>query len=160
MRKMHQATRRRGRYFGGSLAVALLAVISWQASAFASSSHASAASKTSSKAALAGQSDCHAVKRGGTLNYGVDQDVISFDAANTQDNGSLWADLNIYDQLVRLSPDGSKLVPDLAQSWDVKQGGRVIVFHLRKNAKFYDGTPVTSDRKSTRLNSSHMSSSY
>lgn len=143
MRKMHQATRRRSRYFGGSLAVALLAVISWQASAFASSSHASAASKTSSKAALAGQSDCHAVKRGGTFNYGVDQDVISFDAANTQDNGSLWADLNIYDQLVRLNPSGTKVGPDLATSWTIKKGGRVYVFHLRHNARFYDGTPVT-----------------
>jgi peptide/nickel transport system substrate-binding protein len=70
--------------------------------------------------------------------------VISFDAANTQDNGSLWADMNIYDQLVRLNPDGSKIVPDLATSWDVKQGGKVIVFHLRHNARFYDGTPVTS----------------
>jgi peptide/nickel transport system substrate-binding protein len=97
-----------------------------------------------SRGQAASTAACSSVKRGGTLNYGTSQDVISFDAANTQDNGSLWADMNIYDQLVRLSPDGSKLVPDLAQSWDVKQGGRVIVFHLRKNAKFYDGTPVTS----------------
>ncbi len=85
-----------------------------------------------------------AIHRGGTLVFGIDQDVVSWDAANTNDNGSLWADMNIYDQLVRLTPDAKRLEPDLAQSWDVLDGGRVIIFHLRHNARFYDGTPVTS----------------
>lgn len=84
-----------------------------------------------------------AVQRGGTLVMGVDQDVVSFDPSQTQDNESLWVDLNIYDQLVRLTPDATKLAPDLAQSWDIQDGGRVIVFHLRHDARFYDGTPVT-----------------
>src|SRR5690242_8406234 len=56
-------------------------------------------SKALTKAANAGGTGCKNVKRGGTLNFGVDQDVISFDAHNTQDNGSLWADMNVYDQL-------------------------------------------------------------
>ena len=83
------------------------------------------------------------IHRGGTLTMGVDQDVVSFDPSQTQDNESLWVDLNIYDQLVRLTPDAKKLEPDLAQSWDVLNGGRVIIFHLRHNARFFDGTPVT-----------------
>jgi peptide/nickel transport system substrate-binding protein len=83
------------------------------------------------------------VKRGGTFTYGVDQSVVSFDSVNTQDNGSLWADMNIFDQLVRLNPSATKLEPDLAQSWTVQQGGRVMIFHLRHNARFSDGTPVT-----------------
>ncbi len=86
---------------------------------------------------------CQSIKRGGTFTYGVDQDVISFDAANTQDNGSLWADLNIYDQLVRLTPDASRVAPDLAQSWNIQNGGRVFIFHLRHDARFYNGDPVT-----------------
>ena len=131
---------RRGSLLTGVLAVSILALfVALQAST--ASGKRAPAKVSGASSALA---DCSAVKRGGTLLYGVDQDVISFDAANTQDNGSLWADMNIYDQLVRLNPDGSKIVPDLATSWDVKQGGRVIVFHLRHNARFYDGTPVTS----------------
>src|SRR5579863_3597500 len=86
-----------------------------------------------------------AIHRGGTLVFGVDQDVVSWDGAATSDNGSLWADLNIYDQLIRLTPDAKGLEPDLAQSWDVLNGGSVIVFHLRHNARFYDGTPVTAE---------------
>lgn len=143
MRQVRLTVGRRGMRLGSLLTVVLAGLVALQAST---------ASGTQGTAPLAGNhsitrsatSACSAVKRGGTLNYGVDQDVISFDAANTQDNGSLWADMNIYDQLVRLNPDGSKIVPDLASSWDIKQGGRVIVFHLRHNARFYDGTPVTS----------------
>ena len=85
------------------------------------------------------------IHRGGTLVFGVDQDVVSWDGAATSDNGSLWADLNIYDQLIRLTPDAKGLEPDLAQSWDVQDGGRVIVFHLRHNARFSDGTAVTAE---------------
>ena len=98
-----------------------------------------------SKAAAAGAGDCSKVTAGGTLRFGVDQDVISFDAHSTQDNGSLWADMNVYDQLVELSPDAKKVVPGLAKSWDVQQDGKVYLFHLRPEAKFSDGTPVTAD---------------
>lgn len=86
---------------------------------------------------------CQSVHQGGTFLFGVDQDVTSFDPSMTQDNGSLWADLNIYDQLVRLSPDAKRLVPDLAESWNILDKGRMYVFHLRHDARFYDGTPVT-----------------
>ncbi len=144
MRQVRLTAGRRRSHFGGVLAVSILAaVVALQASA-ASGKGTAPARASAVPAALNAASDCSSVKRGGTLVYGVDQDVISFDAANTQDNGSLWADMNIYDQLVRLNPDGTKLEPDLATSWDVKQGGRVIVFHLRHNARFYDGTPLTS----------------
>ena len=35
------------------------------------------------------------------------------------------------------------VVPDLAESWDVSEGGRVYTFHLRPDAVFHDGKPVT-----------------
>ena len=35
------------------------------------------------------------------------------------------------------------IVPDLAERWDVSDDGRVYVFHLRQDAKFHDGSPVT-----------------
>ena len=125
---------------GGVVAVSLLVVVCWQAVASAGNTRVGASASSSAVRTSGG---CQGVKRGGTFTYGVDQDVTSFDAANTQDNGSLWADMNIYDQLVRLNPAGTKVVPDLASSWQVKQGGKVIVFHLRHDARFYDGTPVT-----------------
>jgi peptide/nickel transport system substrate-binding protein len=85
---------------------------------------------------------CKNVKTGGSLSIGVSQDVVSFDPPYTQDNGSLWADMNVYDQLVRLTPDASKLVPDLATSWNISNGGKTYVFHLRP-ARFANGNPLT-----------------
>ncbi|RJO64055.1 MAG: peptide-binding protein [Candidatus Omnitrophota bacterium] len=35
------------------------------------------------------------------------------------------------------------LVGDLAQSWEVKEGGLVLVFHLRRNVSWQDGRPFT-----------------
>jgi len=39
--------------------------------------------------------------------------------------------------------DFTKLEPELAESWQVAPDGMSVVFKLRKNAKFHDGTPVT-----------------
>jgi len=37
------------------------------------------------------------------------------------------------------------ITPDLAESWDVSADGTVYTFHLRQNAKFHDGRPVTAN---------------
>lgn len=48
----------------------------------------------------------------------------------------------IYDSLVKMDKDGN-IAPMLAESWE--DSGEKTVFHLSKNAKFHDGTPVTAD---------------
>jgi ABC-type oligopeptide transport system substrate-binding subunit/class 3 adenylate cyclase len=37
------------------------------------------------------------------------------------------------------------IVPDVARSWDVLEGGRRYVFHLRNDVRWSDGAPVTAD---------------
>ncbi|HEY2900597.1 MAG TPA: ABC transporter substrate-binding protein [Polyangia bacterium] len=66
--------------------------------------------------------------------------------------GASW---NVYDRLLSYgskklkdgttSYDYSKLTPELATSWQVAPDGLSVTFHLRKDAKFHDGTPVTAD---------------
>lgn len=36
-----------------------------------------------------------------------------------------------------------KIAPDLAEDWDITNGGRTYTFHLRENATFHDGRQVT-----------------
>ena len=64
--------------------------------------------------------------------------------------GASW---NVYDRLLSYGskklPDGttsydySRLTPELAASWQVAPDGLSVTFHLRTDAKFHDGTPVT-----------------
>lgn len=49
-----------------------------------------------------------------------------------------------YDPLVRWSRDGSEIIPNVAESWDVENDGAKYVFHLREGMKWSDGEPFTS----------------
>lgn len=48
----------------------------------------------------------------------------------------------IYSGLMRALPDGS-YVPDLAENYSISPDGTIYTFHLRKNATFHDGTPLS-----------------
>ncbi len=50
----------------------------------------------------------------------------------------------IFNGLVRYDGD-LNLVGDLAENWEVKEGGKVVIFHLRKGVKWQDGYPFTAD---------------
>ena len=41
------------------------------------------------------------------------------------------------------SYDAKVVVPELAEKWEVSADKKTYIFHLRKNATFHDGTPVT-----------------
>ncbi|MFT3892932.1 MAG: peptide ABC transporter substrate-binding protein [Anaerolineales bacterium] len=51
-------------------------------------------------------------------------------------------DKRIFSGLVSLDPQ-LNLTPDLAESWDISADGKTYTFHLRQNAKFHNGKPVT-----------------
>ncbi len=50
----------------------------------------------------------------------------------------------VYNGLIKYDKD-IKLIGDLAESWEVADGGKTITFHLRKNVRWHDGTPFTSE---------------
>lgn len=50
----------------------------------------------------------------------------------------------VYDGLTQLDTEG-EVVPGLAESWEYNADGTAITFHLREDAEFTDGTPVTAD---------------
>ena len=51
--------------------------------------------------------------------------------------GGLFEGLIVYD------PQTAEGIPGVAESWDISEDGTVYTFHLRENAKWSDGTPVT-----------------
>jgi len=59
-----------------------------------------------------------------------------------------WAVMPAYNNLVIFdqSKDRSipeNIVPELAESWEWQDGGRTLVFKLRRNVKWHDGVPFT-----------------
>lgn len=56
--------------------------------------------------------------------------------------------LNCFDRLVEcitVGPGESKIVPGLAERWEISDDGRVYTFYLRKGVFFHHGTELTAD---------------
>src|SRR6187549_3270709 len=51
----------------------------------------------------------------------------------------------LYDGLIEYHPITMEPIPGVAESWEVKEGGTEYLFHLRKNAKFSNGDPITAN---------------
>ena len=69
-------------------------------------------------------------------------DPPTLDPHLTTDATSARIIVEVFGGLVTIDPD-LNIVPDLAESWGISDDGRVYTFHLRPDAKFHDGTPVT-----------------
>lgn len=50
-----------------------------------------------------------------------------------------------YENLVRWNADGSQVIPNIAESWDVNADASAYTFHLRDGIKWSDGQPFTAD---------------
>jgi peptide/nickel transport system substrate-binding protein len=64
--------------------------------------------------------------------------ILASDSASGDINGYVYNGLVKYDKNL-------KLVGDLAESWNISDGGLAITFHLRKNVNWHDGEPFTSE---------------
>jgi ABC-type transport system substrate-binding protein len=71
-------------------------------------------------------------------------DPPTLDPHLTTDATSAQIIIEVFGGLVTIDPE-LNIVPDLAESWDVSPDGRVYTFHLRSNATFHNGKPVTAD---------------
>ncbi|NIS59982.1 MAG: AAA family ATPase [Proteobacteria bacterium] len=68
----------------------------------------------------------------------------TLDATRVVDVYAIRVMSQLFSRLVELSPE-MDVVPDVAQTWEVSEGGRKYVFHLREDARWSDGTPVTAE---------------
>lgn len=66
----------------------------------------------------------------------------TLDPALTQDSTSASYIVEIFSGLVTLNQD-LEVVPDIADSWELSDDDTTYTFHLRDDAKFHDGKPVT-----------------
>jgi peptide/nickel transport system substrate-binding protein len=82
--------------------------------------------------------------RGGTIRIGMDADNTTMDPHRSTAAVDRQVYNNVYGKLVDLDTKFG-IVPQLAQSWEIKNGGLTYVFKLRHGVKFHDGTDFNAD---------------
>lgn len=84
---------------------------------------------------------------GGNLVYSRQLEVVTLNPREIKNgNGDIFADEMLYNGIVRNDPNGpDKVVPGLAEKWEVSPDGLTYTFHLRPGLKFSDGSPVTAE---------------
>jgi len=88
---------------------------------------------------LVGVTTAQQPKYGGTLRVAWEQDVTGFDPHSSPGLQVQYIAGNLFNSLVTIDAH-LNYVPELAESWEVQDNGKVYVFRLHKGVKFHDGT--------------------
>jgi peptide/nickel transport system substrate-binding protein len=78
-------------------------------------------------------------KSGGTLQVAWESDVTGLDPHLSAGIQAYRAVGNLFNSLITIDTE-LNYVPDLAESWEILENGKVYLFHLRQGVKFHDGT--------------------
>ena len=79
-----------------------------------------------------------------TLRMATGAPVSTLDPIKSAAAGDIEVLGQLYARLLRNAPDGSELLPGLAESWEVSDDGLRYTFRLR-DATFSDGSPLTAE---------------
>lgn len=82
-------------------------------------------------------------RRGGTFVGVLGADPVAGNRNTATDLNTFYAWSGVFSALVYVDATRTPR-PDLAESWTISPDGKTYTFKLRQNAKFHDGTPVTS----------------
>ncbi len=81
-----------------------------------------------------------------TLIIGMQDDTASLDPARSYETSAWGIMSQLYEKLVSFKEDDlSQPVPELAESWELRDDGKTWTFHLRKGVLFSNGNPVNAD---------------
>jgi peptide/nickel transport system substrate-binding protein len=84
---------------------------------------------------------------GGKFLSANNEEIPFYDLHQTSFGGVYAAVAPAYNCLIRTSPYDPlalDIIPELASSWDISNGGQTITFHLHQGVKWHDGAPFSS----------------
>lgn len=74
--------------------------------------------------------------------YAYEDSITGIDPSLEFDTGLVVLG-TVYEPLLYYDPEKNEFMPALAESWEANDNHTIWTFHLRRDAKFHDGTPVT-----------------
>lgn len=83
-------------------------------------------------------------KQGGMLAAAQEVDPISLDPYTDANFSAVQAYEHVYESLTGYN-ENTNVVPALAQKWEITNGGKTYLFHLRPNVKFHNGQPMMAE---------------
>jgi peptide/nickel transport system substrate-binding protein len=86
------------------------------------------------------------------LRFAISGDPKTFDPLQVSDSNSETIRYLTAGVLVRVNRVTDKLQPELAESWEIKEGGKAITFHMLSGLKFSDGSALTANDVARTLN--------
>ncbi|MBR7105628.1 MAG: hypothetical protein IKC88_01445, partial [Opitutales bacterium] len=89
--------------------------------------------------------NCQVGKYGGIFVLAASQEPKTFNPLVATDTYSAQAISLILSPLVTLDPIKDEIIPALAESWKIQDGGKTYIFKLREGIKFSDGVEITAD---------------
>ena len=84
-------------------------------------------------------------QRGGTLRRLLNSEPQNLNPLTGKDLYERYVNDYVFQQLLELNPDNLEMDGVLAERWEISDDGRIITFHLRPEARFSDGHPLTAD---------------
>lgn len=78
-------------------------------------------------------------RRENVLRIAIEARPGTFDPRHSIDAASGRISELVFSRLVKYDPN-LRIVPDLAERWDIEEGGRLYRFHLRDGVRFHDGS--------------------
>lgn len=85
-----------------------------------------------------------AVEGPDAFRYRLASDPPSLDPIHSTDTTSATIVLKIFDGLVDQDPETLKIIPSLAESWEISDDALTYTFHLKQGVRFHNGREVTS----------------
>ncbi|HWO19372.1 MAG TPA: ABC transporter substrate-binding protein [Kofleriaceae bacterium] len=81
-------------------------------------------------------------RAGGTLRVSTKDAIATLDPALANDDMSIMMLHTVADTLVAFGPGSTRLVPGLAERWELSPDGRTYRFWLREGLRYADGAPI------------------
>lgn len=84
------------------------------------------------------------IQEGGTFIIGMSREPGQYNPCATADDAAYQIIQNVFNKLLKINGNG-EIIPDIADSYEYKDEGKTLIFHLHENVKWHDGEDFSAE---------------